>query len=157
MGLIWSHSLLIRWLLYTPQRMVGMVCTQNNGNIIFVPESYTYISVFTESLRLLSLHDNKYLRYFKGHHDRFDYETSCFNRRVTASACPMCKSSVVIFSFRVVSLSLCPRNECFISGSLDRTVLLWDQRAEKCQVDSLSLLNFFLFRWTQVLKCYLHL
>ncbi|KAK9136702.1 hypothetical protein Sjap_007296 [Stephania japonica] len=33
----------------------------------------------------------------------------------------------------VVSLSLCSRNECFISGSLDHTVLLWDQRAEKSQ------------------------
>ncbi|XP_014506391.2 protein ANTHESIS POMOTING FACTOR 1-like [Vigna radiata var. radiata] len=43
------------------------------------------------------------LRYFKGHHDR------------------------------VVSLSLCSRKDCFISGCLDRTVLLWDQRAEKCQ------------------------
>jgi len=30
-------------------------------------------------------------------------------------------------------VSLCCRKECFISGSLDRTVLLWDQRAEKCQ------------------------
>lgn len=27
--------------------------------------------VFAESLRLLSLHDYKYLRYFKGHHDRY--------------------------------------------------------------------------------------
>lgn len=35
---------------------------------------------------------------------------------------------------RVISLSLCSRNESFLSGSLDRTVLLWDQRAEKCQV-----------------------
>ncbi|XP_019095693.1 PREDICTED: WD repeat-containing protein 82-B-like [Camelina sativa] len=34
---------------------------------------------------------------------------------------------------RVVSLSLCSGGECFISGSLDRTVLLWDQRVEKCQ------------------------
>ncbi|KAH9750816.1 WD REPEATS REGION domain-containing protein [Citrus sinensis] len=59
--------------------------------------------IYSESLRLLSLHDNKYLRYFKGHHDR------------------------------VVSLSLCSSKDCFISGSLDRTVLLWDQRAEKCQ------------------------
>ncbi|KAL1536824.1 hypothetical protein AAHA92_29409 [Salvia divinorum] len=25
------------------------------------------------------------------------------------------------------------RNDCFVSGSLDRTVLLWDQMAEKCQ------------------------
>ncbi|CAI9107187.1 OLC1v1006490C5 [Oldenlandia corymbosa var. corymbosa] len=60
-------------------------------------------SMDTESLCLLSLHDNKYLRYFKGHHDR------------------------------AVSLSLCSRTDCFISGSLGRTVLMWDQRAEKCQ------------------------
>lgn len=64
---------------------------------------YSSKNGWDESLRLLSLHDNKYLRYFKGHHDR------------------------------VVSLSLCSRSECFISGSLDRTVLLWDQRVEKCQ------------------------
>ncbi|XP_037495387.1 protein ANTHESIS POMOTING FACTOR 1 isoform X4 [Jatropha curcas] len=38
-----------------------------------------------------------------------------------------------VASATVVSLSLCSRKECFISGSLDRTVLLWDQRAEKCQ------------------------
>ena len=31
--------------------------------------NYKFISL--ESLRLLSLNDNKYLRYFKGHHDRF--------------------------------------------------------------------------------------
>lgn len=64
---------------------------------------YSSKNGWDESLRLLSLHDNKYLRYFKGHRDR------------------------------VVSLSLCFRKEYFISGSLDRTVLLWDQRAEKCQ------------------------
>ena len=39
---------------------------------------------------------------------------------------------------RVVSLSLCSRKECFISGSLDRTVLLWDQRVEKCQVEAFA-------------------
>ncbi|KAL0343106.1 UNVERIFIED_CONTAM: protein ANTHESIS POMOTING FACTOR 1 [Sesamum angustifolium] len=38
-----------------------------------------------------------------------------------------------VASATVVSLSLCSRKDCFISGSLDRTVLLWDQRAEKCQ------------------------
>ncbi|VFQ93470.1 unnamed protein product [Cuscuta campestris] len=64
---------------------------------------YSSKNGWDESLRLLSLHDNKYLRYFKGHHDR------------------------------VVSLSMCSRKECFISGSLDRTVMLWDQRAERCQ------------------------
>ncbi|KAJ9540890.1 hypothetical protein OSB04_027396, partial [Centaurea solstitialis] len=53
---------------------------------------YSSKNGWDESLRLLSLHDNK-----------------------------------------VVSLSLCARTEYFISGSLDRTVLLWDQRADKCQ------------------------
>ncbi|CAN6481806.1 unnamed protein product [Victoria cruziana] len=75
--------------------------------VCFTPHPTTVIysskNGWDESLRLLSLHDNKYLRYFKGHHDR------------------------------VVSLSLCSRKEWFISGSLDRTVLLWDQRTEKCQ------------------------
>ncbi|RAL52563.1 hypothetical protein DM860_017257 [Cuscuta australis] len=58
---------------------------------------YSSKNGWDESLRLLSLHDNKYLRYFKGHHDR------------------------------VVSLSMCSRKECFISGSLDRTGLLRTQ------------------------------
>jgi len=56
-----------------------------------------------ESLRLLSLNDNRFVRYFKGHLDR------------------------------VVSISFCSEKENFLSGSLDRTVLLWDQRAEKSQ------------------------
>ncbi|XP_058091029.1 protein ANTHESIS POMOTING FACTOR 1 isoform X2 [Magnolia sinica] len=78
---------------------VDLVCFTSQPTTVI----YSSKNGWDESLRLLSLHDNKYLRYFKGHHDR------------------------------VVSLSLCPRKECFISGSLDRTVLLWDQRAEKCQ------------------------
>ncbi|KAJ4962956.1 hypothetical protein NE237_022895 [Protea cynaroides] len=78
---------------------VDLVCFTSHPTTVI----YSSKNGWDESLRLLSLHDNKYLRYFKGHHDR------------------------------VVSLSLCPRKECFISGSLDRTVLLWDQRAEKCQ------------------------
>ncbi|CAI9110923.1 OLC1v1011033C1 [Oldenlandia corymbosa var. corymbosa] len=78
---------------------VELVCFTSHPTTVI----YSSKNGWDESLRLLSLHDNKYLRYFKGHHDR------------------------------VVSLSLCSRSDCFISGSLDRTVLLWDQRAEKCQ------------------------
>ncbi|XP_021908380.1 protein ANTHESIS POMOTING FACTOR 1 [Carica papaya] len=78
---------------------VELVCFTSHPTTVI----YSSKNGWDESLRLLSLHDNKYLRYFRGHHDR------------------------------VVSLSLCSRKECFISGSLDRTVLLWDQRAEKCQ------------------------
>jgi COMPASS component SWD2 len=56
-----------------------------------------------ESLRYLSLHDNKYLRYFKGHRDK------------------------------VVSLAMSPRDDMFISGSLDNTVRLWDLNSNSCQ------------------------
>ncbi|KAK2974575.1 hypothetical protein RJ640_016916 [Escallonia rubra] len=70
---------------------VDLVCFTSHPTTVI----YSSKNGWDESLRLLSLHDNKYLR--------------------------------------VVSLSLCSRKECFISGSLDRTVLLWDQRADKCQ------------------------
>jgi len=56
-----------------------------------------------ESLRYLSLHDNRYLRYFKGHREK------------------------------VISLSLCPKNDQFLSSSLDETVRLWDLRTNACQ------------------------
>jgi len=56
-----------------------------------------------ESLRYLSLHDNKYLRYFKGHRDK------------------------------VVSLAMSPREDMFISASLDNTVRLWDLNSNTCQ------------------------
>lgn len=78
---------------------VDLVCFTSHPTTVI----YSSRNGWDDSLRLLSLHDNKYLRYFKGHHDR------------------------------VVSLSLCSAGESFISGSLDRTVLLWDQRVEKCQ------------------------
>jgi COMPASS component SWD2 len=54
-------------------------------------------------LRYLSLYDNKYLRFFHGHTDR------------------------------VVSLSMSPIDDAFISGSLDGTVRLWNLRSERCQ------------------------
>ncbi|MCL7031767.1 hypothetical protein MKW94_001109 [Papaver nudicaule] len=78
---------------------VELVCFASNATTVL----YSSKNGWDESLRLLNLNDNKYLRYFKGHHDR------------------------------VVSLNYCSRKELFISGSLDRTVILWDQRAEKCQ------------------------
>jgi len=56
-----------------------------------------------ESLRYLSLHDNKYLRYFKGHRDK------------------------------VVSLAMSPQDDTFISASLDNTVRLWDLNTNVCQ------------------------
>lgn len=52
-------------------------------------------------IRYLSLHDNKYLRYFVGHEKR------------------------------VVTLSMSPADDTFISGSLDNTIRLWDLRNDK--------------------------
>uniref|UniRef100_A0A8C8EIF7 WD repeat-containing protein 82 n=1 Tax=Oncorhynchus tshawytscha TaxID=74940 RepID=A0A8C8EIF7_ONCTS len=62
-----------------------------------------------DTIRYLSLHDNKYIRYFPGH-----------NKRVT-------------------SLSMSPVDDTFISGSLDKTIRLWDLRSPNCQVGEASL------------------
>ncbi|CAB4060058.1 WDR82 [Lepeophtheirus salmonis] len=56
-----------------------------------------------DAIRYLSLHDNKFIRYFAGH------------------------------SKRVTSLDLSPEDDTFISGSMDHTVRLWDLRAATCQ------------------------
>jgi COMPASS component SWD2 len=52
-----------------------------------------------ETLRYLSLHDNQYIRYFRGHRDK------------------------------VVCMDMCPKDDTFLSASLDRTVRLWDLRS----------------------------
>jgi len=51
----------------------------------------------------LSLHDNRYLRYFKGH------------------------------KTRVVALEMSPVDDTFMSASLDNTIRLWDLRTNACQ------------------------
>ncbi|KAJ7273437.1 WD40-repeat-containing domain protein [Mycena haematopus] len=56
-----------------------------------------------DTVRYHSLHDNKYLQYFKGH------------------------------KARVVSLEVSPVDDGFMSGSQDRTVRLWDLRAPICR------------------------
>ncbi|KAG2362765.1 WD40-repeat-containing domain protein [Suillus spraguei] len=56
-----------------------------------------------DTIRYHSLHDNKYLQYFKGH------------------------------SGRVVSLEVSPIDDGFMSGSVDKTVRLWDLRAPTCR------------------------
>lgn len=71
----------------------AVICASKNG--------------WDESLRYLSLHDNRYLRYFKGHRDR------------------------------VVSLAMSPRDDTFISGSLDNTIRIWDLNSNSCQVPTL--------------------
>ena len=56
-----------------------------------------------ETLRYWSLHDNAFLRYFRGHR------------------------------LRVHSLAVSPVNDAFLSGSHDGTVRLWDLRVAACQ------------------------
>lgn len=56
-----------------------------------------------DTIRYLSLHDNKYIRYFPGH------------------------------TKKVVSLCLSPIEDTFLSGSLDKTLRLWDLRSPNCQ------------------------
>nr|XP_020828695.1 WD repeat-containing protein 82-like [Phascolarctos cinereus]XP_020828696.1 WD repeat-containing protein 82-like [Phascolarctos cinereus]XP_020828697.1 WD repeat-containing protein 82-like [Phascolarctos cinereus]XP_020828698.1 WD repeat-containing protein 82-like [Phascolarctos cinereus] len=55
------------------------------------------------TIRYLSLPENKFIRYFPGH------------------------------SKRVVSLSVSPVDDTFISGSVDKTIRLWDLRSPNCQ------------------------
>ena len=56
-----------------------------------------------DTVRYHSLHDNKYLQYFKGHKGR------------------------------VISLEMSPVDDGFMSGSLDKTVRLWDLRSPSCR------------------------
>ncbi|THV02875.1 WD40 repeat-like protein [Dendrothele bispora CBS 962.96] len=56
-----------------------------------------------DSIRYHSLHDNKYLSYFKGHKGR------------------------------VISLEVSPVDDGFISASMDKTVRLWDLRTPVCR------------------------
>lgn len=56
-----------------------------------------------DTIRYLSLHDNKYIRYFHGH------------------------------TKKVVTLCMSPIDDTFLSGSLDKTIRLWDLRSANCQ------------------------
>lgn len=55
-----------------------------------------------DTIRYLSLHDNKYLRYFVGH------------------------------AKRVITMCMSPSDDRFLSGSLDETVRLWELKGDKC-------------------------
>lgn len=66
--------------------------------------SYFLLSPLADTIRYLSLHDNKYLRYFKGHKSR------------------------------VTSLCMSPEDDTFMSASEDKTVRLWDLRSTNAQV-----------------------
>ncbi|XP_065058323.1 WD repeat-containing protein 82-like [Rhopilema esculentum] len=76
------------------------------ANIRYTHTTTTVIHASTKvdhTIRYLSLHDNKYLRYFIGH------------------------------TKKVVTLNMSPVDDTFISGSLDKTIRIWDLRSPNCQ------------------------
>jgi COMPASS component SWD2 len=83
---------------YSKKYGVGPVrFTHRSNNVIYASgkgEDHT--------LRYLSLHDNAYLRYFRGHEGR------------------------------VCALEMSPLDDTFISGAIDDTVRLWDLRSTNC-------------------------
>jgi COMPASS component SWD2 len=82
--------------------------THNSQNVVYAStkEDGTNLRVVADedTLRYLSLHDNHYIRYFKGHKKQ------------------------------VLSLEISPTDELFLSASRDDTVRLWNLSSPNCQV-----------------------
>lgn len=87
---------------YHKKHGADRVCFTHHPSSIICSSRYNLEST-RGSLQYLSMYDNRYLRYFKGHKDR------------------------------VVSLCMSPVNDSFMSGSLDHSVRLWDLRVNACQ------------------------
>ena len=88
--------------------------THHSQNVIYASTKEDGTMVFpygiadVDTLRYLSLHDNHYVRYFKGH-----------KKQVTC-------------------LEISPIDEQFLSSGLDDTVRLWNMNSSSCQVNHLS-------------------
>ncbi|BAT84618.1 hypothetical protein VIGAN_04203900 [Vigna angularis var. angularis] len=78
------------------------ICFTHHPSSVICSSKYNLEST-GESLRYLSMYDNRCIRYFKGH------------------------------TQRVVSLCMSPINDSFMSGSLDHSVRIWDLRVNACQ------------------------
>ncbi|CAL9050741.1 unnamed protein product [Musa banksii] len=87
---------------YHKKHGADRICFTHHPSSILCSSRYNIEST-NESLRYLSLYDNRCLRYFKGHKQR------------------------------VVSLCMSPINDSFMSGSLDHSVRIWDLRVNACQ------------------------
>lgn len=87
---------------YHKKHGTDRICFTHHPSSVICSSRYNLDST-GESLRYLSMYDNRCLRYFKGHKER------------------------------VVSLCLSPVNDSFMSGSLDHTVRIWDLRVNACQ------------------------
>eukprot|EP00268_Persea_americana_P059650 TRINITY_DN7351_c1_g2_i2.p1 TRINITY_DN7351_c1_g2~~TRINITY_DN7351_c1_g2_i2.p1 ORF type:complete len:346 (+),score=46.01 TRINITY_DN7351_c1_g2_i2:103-1140(+) len=87
---------------YHKKHGADRICFTHHPSSIICSSRYNLDSN-GESLRYLSMYDNRCLRYFKGHKQR------------------------------IVSLCMSPINDSFMSGSLDHTIRLWDLRTNACQ------------------------
>ncbi|KAG0459718.1 hypothetical protein HPP92_022846 [Vanilla planifolia] len=88
--------------MYHKKHGADRICFTHHPSSIICSSRYNIEST-NESLRYLSMYDNRCLRYFKGHKNR------------------------------VVSLCMSPINDSFMSGSLDHSVRIWDLRVNACQ------------------------
>lgn len=75
-----------------------------------------------DTIRYLSLHDNKYIRYFQGH-----------AKKVITHQYASFRNQLAFAYLQVVTLCMSPVDDTFLSGSLDKTIRLWDLRSPNCQ------------------------
>ena len=102
-------------------------CYFSNGiDLIFPTSELKHAS----STFFLGSHNHFLSRVFKLH---LFWGYICTNTCIYALTLHICVLS------RVVCISFCSEKGNFLSGSLDRTVLLWDQWAEKSQVKLMML------------------
>ncbi|XP_057481677.1 protein ANTHESIS POMOTING FACTOR 1-like [Actinidia eriantha] len=87
---------------YHKKHGADRICFTHHPSSVICSSRYNLDST-GESMRYLSMYDNRCLRYFKGHKER------------------------------VVSLCMSPVNDSFMSGSLDHSVRIWDLRVNACQ------------------------
>ncbi|PIA29312.1 hypothetical protein AQUCO_06100080v1 [Aquilegia coerulea] len=87
---------------YHKKHGADRVCFTHHPSSVICSSIYN-LDATGESLRYLSMYDNRCLRYFKGHKDR------------------------------VISLCMSPINDSFMSGSIDHSVRIWDLRVNACQ------------------------
>ncbi|XP_038715983.1 protein ANTHESIS POMOTING FACTOR 1 isoform X2 [Tripterygium wilfordii] len=87
---------------YHKKHGAEQICFTHHPSSVICSSKYNLDSS-GESLRYLSMYDNRCLRYFKGHKER------------------------------IVSLCMSPVNDSFMSGSLDHTARIWDLRVNACQ------------------------
>ncbi|KAL8153895.1 hypothetical protein V2J09_011655 [Rumex salicifolius] len=87
---------------YHKKHGADRICFTHHPSSVVCSSKYN-LDTTGESLRYLSMYDNRILRYFKGHKQR------------------------------IVSLCMSPSNDSFMSGSLDHSVRIWDLRVNVCQ------------------------